>query len=188
MNNIKYLLFGGKPQNGTFNMNVIGTDDASHFFHGLIDEIQVYNRTLSEKEVATLYYIGDSEFYSNYYTFQETGQESMMLICAQNNSSSYKNRSFINCTCFFENNQLIFYSNDSSVINIWTNLGQPVSISNGVWNSENFTATLDFNASSVGVLDWNPNTPPFASNISVSSLYAGNSPLLFQLGGMTIKV
>ena len=44
----------------------------------------------------------------------------------------------------------------------------PPAFATGVWNSNNYTTTLTFDAGSTGELDWNRN-PPSASNLSLSS-------------------
>jgi predicted heme/steroid binding protein len=55
LNNNKQKLFGGAPQSGTFYFDKLGVDESSHYLHGVIDDIQVFDRMLSDDEVSSMY-------------------------------------------------------------------------------------------------------------------------------------
>ncbi len=163
--------------NGVDSVSLMIGHSYTYYFSGIVDEVRIYNRALTSPEVKTLYLQPDNDSLVDYYNYKDSLTNNVMLIHVDSDSS---NSTIVNCTAFFTNTQLIFITNNSALLNIWTNLGKPV-YSTGVWNSRSYTTTLSFNASSIGILDWNAGTPPFASNISTTSNYAGNTTIFSAL-------
>ena len=148
------LMNGIIQKASSINIGRRGDKIGDDFINGLIDEVQIYNRSLSASEIAKLYVMGqqpDANLFLNYYGFRNFSIDSRMLI---NLHSANENSTLVTCSEFFENNRLVFEANNSVSLNIWTNLGRPV-FSTGVWNSGNFTTTLLLDTFSVGQIDWN---------------------------------
>jgi hypothetical protein len=150
----------------------IGQEKGYNPLNGIIDEVHIYNRSLSANEVSALYYQSDPLSYANYYYFTNSLTNNSMLVNVNSFNANNSSITLVTCDSFFENNILSFSSNNTATINVWTNLGQPT-FTTGVWNSQNYTTTLTLEASSTGELNWSPSEPPSASNISATSTYAG---------------
>jgi hypothetical protein len=141
-------------------------------FKGALDDVRIYNRALSATEIAALYTLPDPAALANYYNYQDPVTNNTMLIHIDNPNGNSDKIALVTCTNFFEDNRLTFQANNSAIVNIWTNLGQPL-FTLGVWNSENYTTTLTLDASSTVEVQWNLGTPPFTSSLSASSTVAG---------------
>ena len=137
-------------------------------FKGAFDEVRIYNRVLSATEIAALYTLPDPVSLANYYNYKDSVSNNTLTVYVGDPSTNSNNIALVTCTNLFTSNRLVFQANNSATVNVWTNLGQPAFITDGVWNSNNYTTTLTLDASSTGELDWNPN-PPSASNLSLSS-------------------
>lgn len=127
------------------------------FFNGLIDEVCIYNRSISEDEVATLNVMGPLPNpipFANYYNFLDPTTNNTMLLHINNLNSDAKIIALTTCTKFFTNKTLEFQSNSSVIINIWTNLGEPI-FTTGIWNAHNYTTTLNVESNSNMELNWN---------------------------------
>jgi hypothetical protein len=153
---------------GTTNPLQVGRWDAGSYLNGTVDEIRFYNRALNNSEIAAL--INPASF-DNYYNFKDPATNNTFLVSAYPVTND-NDAGLITCSNFFKDNRLAFQANYSTIVNIWTNLGQPV-FTSGVWNSQNYTTTLTLDSSSIGELDWN-RVPPSSSNISVTPINAGN--------------
>ena len=97
-----------------------GQENGYNPIRGSIDDVRIYDRTLSSNEIAKLYILGeipDRTAFSDYYNFIDSITNNSMLIYA--NSSGGANDSVINCTSFFVDDTLAFQSNDTIDINIW---------------------------------------------------------------------
>ncbi len=164
--------FGGSAIYGTNNNITIGARNGgkSLFFDGAIDEVRIYHRSLSASDILAVYTQPDPVSLANYYSYCDLVTNNTLLIHIRDNLNE-SNSTLVACRNFFADNRLIFSSNDTAIINLWTNLGQPV-FTSGVWNSQNFTTTLTIDISSIGELDWN-RVPPLASNFSTTNTYAG---------------
>jgi hypothetical protein len=144
---------------------------------GIIDDVRIYNRTLSAAEVASLYLRGqepDPVSFANYYRYTDSNTNNTMLIKIDCPTADNNDTALVVCTNFFAGNKLVFQANNNATVNVWTDLGQPTFITNGNWNSENYTTTLVLDASSAGELRWDPPSPPSASNLSINSTVAGS--------------
>jgi hypothetical protein len=162
-------------------LNVIGFTSPLTAFCGIVDEVTIYNRSLSINEVKSLYSSGeqpDPLLFGTFYNFTDLATNETLLVKIE---KSNDNNSFIQIKVlsFFKDNILSMESNNSATLNIWTSLGQPKSILNGVWNSENYTTTLTLDSSSTGQLDWSTRLPPSSSNPSISSTVA-NEKVVFS--------
>ncbi len=147
-------------------------------FNGVIDSLQVYNRALDSAEISAIYTSSpqpDSAALSEYYNFQDTVSNNLMLIHVNKATENTNDTTLVTCLDFFNGNRLSFQTNSSAVVNIWTNLGQPT-FTTGVWNSRNYTTTLWLATSSSAILDWNtynivtytdPQSGIYPSNVSV---------------------
>ena len=120
---------------------------------GVVDDVRIYNRALNAREVAALSIQPDSLLLDDYWNYKDPVTDNTMLLHVDSPNSNGNNFALVTCTNFFANKRLDFHSNNSATMNIWTNLGQPV-FTTGVWNSENFTTTLKFDAFSEGELSW----------------------------------
>ena len=157
----------------------------SLFWKGSIDDVRIYNRSLSRPEVSLLYNMGpysnpDSISFTDYYNFTDNFTGNTMLARITNPNTTSEDNILVKCKTFFYYNKLRFESNNSATLNIWTNLGQPAFIANGVWNTENYTTTLTLDASTAGELDWNRD-PPFALNSFLSSTIIGKTVIFSSL-------
>ena len=147
----------------------------SSYFQGIIYQASIYNRALPSNEILSLYKINDKlNLFSDYYSFKDAVTNNTLLINVESSKAQIDNPVLITCNNFFEDKKLLFQANNTATVTIWTNLGQPAFITNGVWN-ENYTTTLMLDASSTGELNWKPGTPPSASNLSTTSTTAGNT-------------
>ena len=182
-NNYKLYVDGVLDRQKTENASItsnsnnfqIGRHDSTYYYlNGTIDEVRLYNRALSASEVAVLYITGDPASFSDYYNFKDPVTENTLLIHVDSPNSNSDNTALVTCTSFFENNKMVFNTNNSAIVNVWTNLGQPA-FSTGVWNSQNYTTTLILDASTTAELRWNPASSPIASKISTTSTTAGNN-------------
>ena len=54
VNGVQNSLFSGAAQLGTAYFNLVGNDNSSNYYDGLIDEVQIYNRALSQTEIRTI--------------------------------------------------------------------------------------------------------------------------------------
>jgi hypothetical protein len=140
--------------------------------NGVIDEVRIYNRTLSKTDITNLYNLPSASVLDDYFAFSDNQTSGLMMIRASTNQSQ-TSAVMLDCTNFFQNNKLVIQANDSVVVNLWTTVGKPAYLNSGYWNSENNTITLVLNASTIGELDWN-RVPPSASNFSTTSTNAGN--------------
>jgi hypothetical protein len=122
-------------------------------FDGIIDDVRIYNRSLSANEVANLYTQPDPESLANYYSYQDSNTNNTMTIYVNNPNGGLNNSTLVTCLDFFADNALTFQANDSAIINVWTNLGKPV-FTTGAWNNNNFTTTLALDAFSTAELNW----------------------------------
>jgi hypothetical protein len=156
---IKPLLFGQREKG-----------DAS--FDGIIDDIRIYNRSLSAPEVVALYLEPDPSSLANYYTYKDPNTSNTLTIGINSVNAGSDNAKLVTCTNFFTGNKLLFQANGSIAINLWTNLGKPV-FTNGTWINCNNTITLSLDCYSIGEVNWNF-VPPFASNISTTTTNSGN--------------
>jgi hypothetical protein len=126
----------------------------------------------------------DSASFANYYNFTDLTTENIMIVSAGSPSAD---NTLVTCRTFFVENSLAFQANNSVSVNVWTNLGQPLYITNGVWNSDNCTSTLTLNASSIGEISWGSFTittyTDSHSNVSPSNStvpYEGNQTFNFS--------
>jgi hypothetical protein len=157
--------------------NVIGLASPSTAFCGIVDEVTVYNRSLAISEIKGLRSLGEQPdpcLFATFYNITNlvTGETMLMKIEKSNDNNSFTE---VKVLSFFSNDVLLLESNDSMTLNIWTNLGKPNSVINGVWNSENYTTTLHLDSSSNAQLDWSIGIPPSASNPSISSTIANEN-------------
>jgi hypothetical protein len=146
---------------------------------GTVDDVYIYNSVLTASEVAALYTQPDSDSLSNYYNYQDPVNNNTMLIHVDNPNGNSNNIASVTCTNFFTENKLVFQANNSVTLNVWTNLGKPI-FTTGVWNNQNYTATLTLDASSTAELKWNSGTPPSTSSLSTSSTTA-NKTAIFSI-------
>jgi 8-oxo-dGTP pyrophosphatase MutT (NUDIX family) len=127
-------------------------------FDGLIDDVRIYNRSLTAIEVSALYVRGqepDAQMFADYYNFVDPVTSDALLVDLISSPASVDNITLVTCTSFFTNNTLSFQANNSVSVNLWTNLGKPIStIGNCVWNSENYTTTILLDASVTADLHW----------------------------------
>ncbi len=165
----------GQPTLSTKNLTIGAYSPSIERFKGSIDEIHIYNGTLVDGEIMGLHLTGDPLSFSRFYKIKEISSNKTMLISLQKMIDFSGNVSLVICNDFFADNKLYFRSNGTVIINIWTSLGRPV-FTTGLWNSENFTTTLEFDSIFIGEIDWNA-VPPMASNISTTGTYAGNSTI-----------
>jgi hypothetical protein len=134
---------------------LIGQREAGDIaFDGIVDDVRIYNRTLSVAEVLGLYQQTDPTSFSNYYIFSAPVTNGTMIADVYSSTADNNNGLLVTCTDFFSESRLAFQANNSATLNIWTNLGQPVFFS-GVWNPQNYTTTLTLDASSTGEINWN---------------------------------
>lgn len=181
VNNLKLYRNGVLVANGNQTGSVLMTSESwllgkgPSYFNGTVDDIQIFNRSLSQSEIALAYALGDNSSFKNYKSYQDSISNNTMLISIDN-LGSQNDTALVTCTRFFSQNKLAFHTNSSININIWTNLGKPV-YTTGVWNSNNYTTTLALNSLSICELDWNPGVPPSVLNISTTSSLAGNSTI-----------
>ena len=146
------------------------TRAGSIYLNGIIDEVRIYNRTLSEAEVAALYTQPDPVIFVNYYSYTDPVTNNTMLIHVNNPNASSNNVVLVTCTNFFADNRLSFQANDSAIVTVWTSLGQPA-FTTGVWNSQNYTTTLTLNDASTAELNWKqPTTSPQINPFPVEAL------------------
>ena len=127
---------------------------SSEFFKGIVDDIRIYNRALSSSEVAISHIQPEPASLVNYFNYQSQITNDTMLIDINNPNENTGNSSLVTCTDFFVGNRLAFQANNSVIVNVWTNLGQP-SFTTGIWNIQNHTTTLTLDASSAAELNWN---------------------------------
>jgi hypothetical protein len=134
---------------------LIGQREAGDMaFDGIIDEVRIYNRSLSAREVAALYQLPDPVSITNYYNYQDLVTNNTMLIHIDNPNEISDNSTLVTCTAFFVDNKLVFQANNSATVNVWTNLGRPA-YSTGFWNSQNYTTTLMLDTSRSAEINWN---------------------------------
>ena len=150
------------------------------YYTGAVDDVHIYNRALSANEVLALYQQYDPSTYSNYYYFTDPLSNNTMIVNVNSPNANIDNSALVTCTDFFTDNKLDFQANSSLTMKVWTNLGQPLFIENGVWNSQNYTTTFTLDASSTGELDWNRD-PPSASNFFLSSTIIGKTAAFSSL-------
>ena len=91
---------------------------------------------------------------SNYFNFKDPVSNNTMLIHVNSLNANSDNTVLVTCTNFFTGNKLIFKANSSAIVNVWTSLGQPT-FTIGVWNNQNYTATITLSNDSTGKLSWN---------------------------------
>ena len=135
----------------------LGSENGAANFEGIIDDVRIYNRALSTGEISALYSQLDPASFANYYQFIDSITNNTLIINAYKLEADSGNSTIVTCTNFFLDNKLVFQANKNVTINLWTNLGQPSFIKNGVWNSENQTANLTFDVSSEAEINWNSN-------------------------------
>jgi hypothetical protein len=164
------------------NSLVIGraSDVSDQYFKGTIDDVRVYNCTKSAQEVAALYTQPDPESFVNYYSYTDSLTNNAMTVNVDGLNENSNNVTVVTCTNFFVDNKLSFQANNSAIVNVWTNLGQPV-FTTGVWNSQNYTTTLKLDVFSTAELNWILGTPPFASNFSATSTSIRNTTVFSAL-------
>jgi hypothetical protein len=144
----------------------------SNFFNGIIDEVTYFKRALTILEIRRFYLMGpyaqpDPITYAEYYNFTDATTNNTMFLLV-NNKIPNKDITAITCTNFFVNNRLVFKANNTATLNIWTSLGQPLSLTNSVWNIQNYTTTLMLDESLIVDLKWIADVPN-GSYISVTS-------------------
>jgi hypothetical protein len=150
----------------------IGQENGYNSLNGIIDDIRIYNRSLSANEVSSLYDQSDPLSFANYYYFVDPLTNNSMVVNVNSLNTTNSSIAFVTCSSFFENNILAFSSNNTATVNVWTNLGQPT-FTTGVWNSQNCTTTLTLEVSSTGALNWSPSTPPSSLSILTNATNAG---------------
>ncbi|MGD6810775.1 MAG: LamG domain-containing protein [Candidatus Bathyarchaeia archaeon] len=157
---------------------VIGraSENLDQYFKGDIDEVRVYNRTLTDTDVLALNSQPDPASFVNYFSFVDSVTNNVMIVYLESSLSNDSTPTLVKCTNFFNDNKLNFEANGNVTLNIWTNLGKPI-FTTGLWNDFNFTTTLVFDAFSVAELNWNLGTPPSYSNIQTTTTSAGNTTL-----------
>jgi hypothetical protein len=158
-----------------FSLNTLGLTTPKTGFCGSVDEILIYNRALTINEIKARFYMGEQPdiiSFAKFYNFTDCLTNETLLINIEKLADD-NNSANIKVLSFFDDNTLVFESNDTITLYAWTTLGQPKFILNGFWNSENFTSIFNINSSSTAKLDWRPGTPPSASDLSVSSVFAG---------------
>jgi hypothetical protein len=126
----------------------------SVLFNGVVDDVRIYNRTLSGAEIASLFDQSAPLSYADYYRFTDPLSNNTLIMHVENYNANNGNNVLVTCANFFANNKLIFISNNSATINVWTNLGEPT-FSNGIWNSQNLTTTLVLDGFSLAEINWN---------------------------------
>jgi hypothetical protein len=126
----------------------------SLYFDGKIDELQLYNHALTANEASALYNRPEPADLNSYYNFQDSITNNSMLISLSPFHPETTNVTLVTCTNFFANNELTFRANNSVILNLWTSLGKPL-FTTGVWNSQNFTTTLEFTTATTAELNWN---------------------------------
>jgi hypothetical protein len=126
---------------------------SNSFFKGVIDEVYIYNRSLSDREVTELHTIGDPFSFNTYYTFVDSSSNNKMMVHLSSFNTSIDNVALVTCKNFFINDGLAFLSNNSVTANIWTNIGKPVSAT-GIWNNQNQTTTLALDSSTLTEIKW----------------------------------
>jgi hypothetical protein len=144
-------------KNAQIEMGRSANNYADCFFGGVIDDIQIYNRTLSANELAQLYAMGplpDPTSFTNYYNFKDALTNNTMLVNVNNPNGNTNNVALVTCSHFFADNALTFQANNSATVNVWSTFGQPM-FTTGVWNRNNYTCTLTLDGSSTGELNWN---------------------------------
>ena len=134
---------------------IIGSIDAKlgQPFNGIIDDVRIFNRSISAAEVATLYTQPDPVSVANYYSYQDPVTNNIMLIHVDNANINNNDIALVTCANFFENNTLAFNANSTATVNVWTNLGQP-SFSTGIWNSQNNTSTISLDDFTTSQINW----------------------------------
>ena len=164
----------------------IGSNNGGAYFNGTIDDVRIYNCALSPVDVATLFSQSNPASFANYYSYEDPVTNNTMAIHVNSPNANSTNIALVTCTNFFADNKLAFQANNSATVNVWTNLGQPV-FTTGVWNSNNYTATLTLDAASIGELNWNTyNITTYAdahSGVSPSNVtvdYGGVQTLSFN--------
>jgi hypothetical protein len=156
-------------------LSIVGLTSPQTAFCGSVDEILIYNRALTTNEIKVLFCMGeqpDPISFSKFYNFTDFLTNETMLICIEKLEDDTGSAN-VQVSSFFSDNRLVFESNNTVTFNVWTTLGQPKSILNGFWNIENFTSTFRLNSLLTAELDWSLGGPPSASNLSVSSAFAG---------------
>lgn len=163
-------------------------DGSKARFNGLIDDVSLYSRALNANEVASLYAMGeqpDPISFDNYYTFTDSLTNNTLLIHVDGLNTN-NNVTLLSCTNFFADNKIAFQANNSAIVNIWTNLGQPV-FTTGFWNNYNYTTTLTLDDSSTSEMNWNmyniTTQADAHSSISPSNVtvgYGGSQSLSFN--------
>ena len=162
---------------------------STRFMNGLLDDVRLYNRTLSTKELSTLSTMGpfagpDSQSYVGYYNFTDPLSGNTLLM--QVNNIVNQDSTSVFCSNFFTDNKIVFGANNTATANIWTSLGQPM-YSTGIWNNENCTSTLVFDSSSNTTLSWktcdittytDAHSTVFPSNVTVG--YGGDQTFNFN--------
>jgi hypothetical protein len=138
---------------------------------GIFDDVRIYNRALERSEISQLYNLGDPDAFTNYYSFKDSATNNTMMINVNGEHENNWDTTLVTCTNFFVNKSLSFIANDTAYVNIWTNLGWPISTT-GVWNSQNSTTTLQLSALSPSEISWDYPTPS-VETMSLSSNYAG---------------
>jgi hypothetical protein len=123
-------------------------------FKGAIDDVRIYNRTLSTAEVAAMYSQPDPNSFANYYSYKDPITNNTIVVDVESSNTNISKVALVTCTEFFASNKLAFQANNSVTVNVWTNLGQPA-FTSGVWNSQNYTTTLTLDASYTAELNWN---------------------------------
>ena len=139
---------------------LIGKNAGGGYYEGIVDDVRVFNRSLTAVEIAALYTLNpysqpDPVSFANYYNFTDPVTNNTMLIHVDNANANSNNVAVVTCTNFFTDDRLAFQANNSATVNVWTNLGQSAFTTDFcVWNSQNFTTTLTLNASSTAELSW----------------------------------
>jgi hypothetical protein len=148
------------------------SETLDQYFVGSIDEVRIYNRTLSSNDVAELFSLPDPLSLTEYFCFADYVTGNVMIVNVENSSNDASNVVYVNCSNFFATNKLTFQANDSAFVNVWTNLGEPV-FTTGIWNNENHTTTLTLEAFSTEELYWNIGSLASVSSFSTTATDAG---------------
>ena len=123
-------------------------------FDGLIDDVYIYSRVLSDREIALSFMLPDPASLSQYYALDESVSNNTLLVHVDNPNKYSNDTVVVTCAGSFVTRELSFKANNSAIVNVWTTLGQPF-LTMGSWNSQNSTTTLALDAFSVAKLNWN---------------------------------
>lgn len=152
--------YGGTIDNQNSSLRLGSWKNGNNPLIGAVDDVRIFNRALSQFEVAELYLTNPGSqpnpvTFAKHYNFTEPLTNNTMLIHVDNPFSNTNTTVVVTCTKLFVDNALAFRSNGSAVVNVWTNLGRPMATTGAyVWNNQNFTSTVTLDSASTAELNW----------------------------------